>query len=140
MNHLSVAIADDNQKILDLLEKVIGTDQELDLVGKAKNGEEMCRIIKEKNPDVVLLDLIMPKMDGLTVMDQINQDKSVSKRPYFIVITAVGQEKITEDAFNKGANYYIIPSLTVGKIKMATNPVNMGSVAVFYFVTICAIL
>lgn len=55
MNHLSVAIADDNQKILDLLEKVIGTDQELDLVGKAKNGEEMCRIIKEKNPDVVLL-------------------------------------------------------------------------------------
>ena len=65
MNHLSVAIADDNQKILDLLEKVIGTDQELDLVGKAKNGEEMCRIIKEKNPDVVLLDLIMPKMDGL---------------------------------------------------------------------------
>ena len=83
MNHLSVAIADDNQKILDLLEKVIGTDQELDLVGKAKNGEEMCRIIKEKNPDVVLLDLIMPKMDGLTVMDQINQDKSVSKRPYY---------------------------------------------------------
>lgn len=108
MNHLSVAIADDNQKILDLLEKVIGTDQELDLVGKAKNGEEMCRIIKEKNPDVVLLDLIMPKMDGLTVMDQTNQDKSVSKRPYFIVITAVGQEKITEDAFNKGANYYIM--------------------------------
>ena len=108
MNHLSVAIADDNQKILDLLEKVIGTDQELDLVGKAKNGEEMCRIIKEKNPDVVLLDLIMPKMDGLTVMAQINQDKSVSKRPYFIVITAVGQEKITEDAFNKGANYYIM--------------------------------
>lgn len=108
MNHLSVAIADDNQKILDLLEKVIGTDQELDLVGKAKNGEEMCRIIKEKNPDVVLLDLIMPKMDGLTVMDQINQDKSVSKHPYFIVITAVGQEKITEDAFNKGANYYIM--------------------------------
>ena len=108
MNHLSVAIADDNQKILDLLEKVIGTDQELDLVGKAKNGEEMCRIIKEKNPDVVLLDLIMPKMDGLTVMYQINQDNSVSKRPYFIVITAVGQEKITEDAFNKGANYYIM--------------------------------
>ena len=34
----------------------------------------------------------------------------------------------------------IVPSLTVGKIKMATNPVNMGSVAVFYFVTICAIL
>ena len=108
MEHLSVAIADDNQRILDMLDDIIQTDKELDLVGKAKNGEEMCQIIKDRQPDVVLLDLIMPKMDGLTVMDRINHDKTVSKHPYFIVITAVGQEKITEDAFNKGANYYIM--------------------------------
>ena len=108
MEHLKIAIADDNQKILDLLDRVIGMEKDMNLVGKAKNGEEMCQIIKDKQPDVVLLDLIMPKMDGLTVMDRINHDKTVSKHPYFIVITAVGQEKITEDAFNKGANYYIM--------------------------------
>ena len=66
------------------------------------------QIIKESQPDVVLLDLIMPKMDGLTVMEQVNQAQPGSKRPYFIVITAVGQERITEDAFNKGANYYVM--------------------------------
>lgn len=108
MEHLRVAIADDNQKILDVLDDIISTEKELDLVGKAKNGEEMCQIIKDRKPDVVLLDLIMPKMDGLTVMEKVGQDSSVSKRPYFIVITAVGQEKITEDAFNKGANYYVM--------------------------------
>ena len=81
MEHLSVAIADDNQRILDMLDDIIQTDKELDLVGKAKNGEEMCQIIKERKPDVVLLDLIMPKMDGLTVMDRINHDKTVSKQP-----------------------------------------------------------
>lgn len=108
MNHLKIAIADDNQKILDLLDRMIGMEKDMNLVGKAKNGEEMCQIIKDKQPDVVLLDLIMPKMDGLTVMDRINHDKTVSKRPYFIVITAVGQERITEDAFNKGANYYVM--------------------------------
>ena len=108
MEHLNVAIADDNQKILDVLENIISMDKELNLVGKAKNGEEMCQIIKDRQPDVVLLDLIMPKMDGLTVMEQVNQDNSVNKRPYFIVITAVGQERITEDAFNKGANYYVM--------------------------------
>lgn len=108
MEHLNVAIADDNQRILDMLETVISMDKELNLVGKAKNGEEMCQIIKDKKPDVVLLDLIMPKMDGLTVMEQVGQDKNVNKRPYFIVVTAVGQERITEDAFNKGANYYIM--------------------------------
>ena len=108
MEHLSVAIADDNQKILDILGEIISTDKELDLVGKAKNGEEMCQIIRDRKPDVVLLDLIMPKMDGLTVMEKVGQDSTVGKRPYFIVITAVGQEKITEDAFNKGANYYVM--------------------------------
>ena len=108
MEHLNVAIADDNQKILDVLENIISMDKELNLVGKAKNGEEMCQIIKDRQPDVVLLDLIMPKMDGLTVMEQVNQDNSVNKRPYFIVITAVGQERITEDAFNRGANYYVM--------------------------------
>ena len=108
MEHLNVAIADDNQKILDMLETIISMDKELNLVGKAKNGEEMCQIIKNRQPDVVLLDLIMPKMDGLTVMDYVNQDKTVNKRPYFIVVTAVGQERITEDAFNKGANYYVM--------------------------------
>ena len=58
MEHLSVAIADDNQRILDMLDDIIQTDKELDLVGKAKNGEEMCQIIKDRQPDVVLLDLI----------------------------------------------------------------------------------
>ena len=108
MEHLSVAIADDNQKILDMLGNIISTDKDLDLVGKAKNGEEMCQIIRERQPDVVLLDLIMPKMDGLTVMEQMNRSQAADKRPYFIVVTAVGQERITEDAFNKGANYYIM--------------------------------
>ena len=94
MEHLSVAIADDNQRILDMLDDIIQTDKELDLVGKAKNGEEMCQIIKDRQPDVVLLDLIMPKMDGLTAMGQVNKQEFVDKRPYFIVLTALGQKKL----------------------------------------------
>lgn len=79
MEHLSVAIADDNQRILNMLDDIIQTDKELDLVGKAKNGEEMCQIIKDRQPDVVLLDLIMPKMDGLTVMEQVNKQELSTK-------------------------------------------------------------
>ena len=108
MEHLNVAIADDNERMLDMLETIISTDKTLHIVGKAKNGEEAYKIIKEKTPDVVLLDLIMPKMDGLTVMDYVHHDKSLKKQPDFIIVSAVGQEKITEDAFNRGANYYIL--------------------------------
>lgn len=75
---------------------------------KAGTGKNFSDIIKAKEPDVVLLDIIMPKVDGLTVMERVNEDKNMKKRPAFIVITAVGQEKITEDAFALGANYYIL--------------------------------
>lgn len=108
MSGISVAIADDNERILDLLGDVIGSDKDLNLVGKANNGEDAYELIRDKQPDVVLLDLIMPKMDGLSVMEQINHDKEIRKHPNFIVITAIGQERITEDAFKKGANYYIL--------------------------------
>ena len=108
MERLNVAIADDNDRILELLGEIISNDKDLTLVGKASNGEEMYQIIKNKEPDVVLLDLIMPKMDGLSVMEHVNADKTLKKSPNFIVITAVGQERITEDAFKKGASYYIL--------------------------------
>ena len=68
MEKLNVAIADDNEKMVEILGRMIEEDKDLTLVGKAHNGEEICNIIKEREPDVVVLDIIMPKMDGLTVM------------------------------------------------------------------------
>ena len=125
MGKLNVAIADDNERMLDLLGELIDRDKELTLVGKANNGEDMCKIIEQKQPDVVLLDLIMPKMDGLSVMEQINTDKKIKKHPSFIVVTAVGQERITEDAFRKGASYYVMKpfhnDMILSRIKDAGN-------------------
>lgn len=108
MSEINVAIADDNERILELLGEMISADKDLNLVGKANNGEDAYTLIKEKQPDVVLLDLIMPKLDGLSVMDQVNHDTDIKKHPNFIIITAIGQERIAEDAFKKGAMYYIL--------------------------------
>lgn len=108
MGRLNVAIADDNERILNILEEIVNNDEELTLVGKADNGEDMYHIIKNKEPDVVLLDLIMPKMDGLSVMELVQEDRNLKKMPDFIIITAIGQERITEDAFKRGASYYIM--------------------------------
>ena len=108
MTQLNVAIADDNEQILEILSDLINNDNELKLVGQANNGEDMYQIITNKQPDVVLLDLVMPKMDGFRVMDAVAQNKELKKYPEFIIITAIGQEKITEEAFRKGAHYYIM--------------------------------
>ena len=61
MEALKVAIADDNENMLKVLGQVIGQEQDLSVVGTATNGEDTFHIIKEKEPDVVLLDIIMPQ-------------------------------------------------------------------------------
>ena len=108
MEKLTVAIAEDNELMLGLLEDIVANDKELDVVGTARNGEDIYKIIKDEEPDVVLLDIIMPKLDGLGVLDKINQDKSIKKLPTFIMVSAIGQDRVTEDAFNLGADYYIM--------------------------------
>ena len=100
MEKLNVAVADDNERMVEVLGKIIEEDKDLELVGKAHNGEEICNIIREKEPDVVVLDIIMPKMDGLAVMERFVHDSSLKKIPAFIVVSAVGKERITEDAFS----------------------------------------
>lgn len=105
---LNVAIADDNERMVEILDNIVKKDSDIRIVGKANNGEEVYHMIKEKEPDVVLLDLIMPRLDGLSVMERINRDQTIKKHPKFIVISAIGQEGITEDAFNLGAIYYIM--------------------------------
>ncbi len=108
MGVLNVAIADDNERMVEILDSIVKKDEDIHIVGKANNGEDVYHMIKEKEPDVVLLDLIMPKLDGLSVMERINKDHTIKKHPKFIVISAIGQEGITEDAFNLGAHYYIM--------------------------------
>lgn len=105
---LNVVVADDNERIVTLLSDILSTDEDISVVGKAKNGQEAYEMIKKEKPDVVLLDIIMPKLDGLTVMDKINRDSTLDKHPAFVVMSAVGQEAITEDAFSLGAYYYIM--------------------------------
>lgn len=108
MGKINVAIVDDNERIVNLLVDILKSDSDIEVVGTSSNGMEALELIKDKKPDVVLLDLIMPKLDGLGVMEKVRLDESYKKTPAFIVITAIGQEGVTENAFELGASYYIM--------------------------------
>jgi two-component system response regulator (stage 0 sporulation protein A) len=130
METLKVAIADDNENMLRILGQVIADEKDFAVVGTATNGEDTVAIIKEKEPDVVLLDIIMPHLDGLTVMEKIRNDKDIKKEPAFIIISAVGRESVTEDAFNMGATYYIMKpfdnEMLVNRIRYVKNNRHTG--------------
>lgn len=108
MAKINVAIVDDNERMVNLLSDIMKEDKDIEVVGTAGNGIDALSIIKDKTPDVVLLDLIMPKLDGLGVMEKVRNSDEYKKAPAFIVITAIGQEGVTENAFELGANYYIM--------------------------------
>jgi len=134
MEKLTVAIAEDNELMLGLLEEIVANDKELDVVGTARNGEDIYKIIKEEEPDVVLLDIVMPKLDGLGVLDKVNQDNSIKKVPTFIMVSAIGQDRVTEDAFNLGADYYIMKpfdeNMIISRIKRAKKEVTENKMEV----------
>lgn len=121
MEKLNIAIADDNERIVEMLDEILRKEAGVQIVGTARNGEDVLDIIRSKEPDVVLLDVIMPKMDGISVMERVRHDRSLKKQPRFIVISAIGQEDVTESAFNAGAGYYIMKpfskDMILGKIR-----------------------
>ena len=106
MGKLNVAIADDNERMLRLLGDIIRMDEDLEVVGTAKDGEEACQMIKDKEPS-------------------------------FIMISAIGNEKITEEAFLSGANYYIMKpfdnDMVIKQIKQAkkkmSEPIKFGELS-----------
>lgn len=108
MSKINVAIAEDNEKMTSLLKEILSEDKNIEVIGAASDGVKAVNMIQEKMPDVVLLDLIMPKLDGLGVMEQIKHNGSISKVPSFIVLTAIGQDAVTESAFAAGADYYLM--------------------------------
>lgn len=108
MNKLKVLIADDNPRIASALEDVLLQDAEIQVVGKAEDGQETLAMIKETEPDLLLLDLIMPKIDGLGVLEKIYRNRGNGKQPEVIVISAIAQERVTESAFAYGAAYYLL--------------------------------
>ena len=125
MKNLNIAVADDNDAVVCMLSSIIENDEDFNLVGTARNGAQTLEMIRDKEPDVVLLDMIMPKMDGLGVMEHVSRDTSLKKHPAFIMISAIGQEKITEDAFRLGADYYIMKpfdnDMVISRIKDVKN-------------------
>ena len=104
---ISVLIADDNKEFCSILNDYLLNQRDIVVIGVAKDGREALTLIEERKPDLVVLDIIMPHLDGLGVLERLNT-MELEKIPRVIVLSAVGQDKITQKAITLGADYYVV--------------------------------
>lgn len=105
--NIKVLVVDDNKDFCDILKEYLEKQDDIEIVGVANDGKEAIELIPERSPDLVILDIIMPHLDGLGVLEKVNK-MGLDKLPKFIILSAVGQDKITQRAINLGADYYVI--------------------------------
>ena len=105
-DRIRILIADDNKDFVTLLSSCLSMYPDMEIAGVARDGTEVLRQIKALHPDVLLLDIVMPRMDGMEVLAKLRVSKKGS--PAVFVVSAVGSDQIVRRAIELGAAYYFV--------------------------------
>ena len=97
-----IMLVDDNEELLGSLKSFFATDDAMEIVGVATDGEKALELFETARPDVLVLDLVMPGIDGFEVMERL--DKRDCK---ILVLSALSQDAFVTKAMNLGADYYM---------------------------------
>ncbi|PFQ44034.1 sporulation transcription factor Spo0A [Bacillus cereus] len=104
---IKVCLVDDNKELVSMLESYVAAQDDMEVIGTAYNGQECLNLLQDKQPDVLVLDIIMPHLDGLAVLEKMRHIERL-KQPSVIMLTAFGQEDVTKKAVDLGASYFIL--------------------------------
>ncbi len=100
-----ILLADDNQQFCNILENFLKEKNDVEVVGVAADGWECLEKVEAHHPDVLVLDMIMPRLDGIGVLDRL---QSMQVRPKVIMLTAFNNESMIQRAMMKGASDYLV--------------------------------
>ncbi len=133
---ITVTIADDNVDFAQILNKFLSSQEGIKVLGIANNGEDAVDMIEKLEPDIALLDVIMPQLDGIGVLEKLDIINK-GRKTKFMMLSAVGQDAITQRALALGAQYYMIKpfdleilverirEISVGLIENVPSPENI---------------
>lgn len=105
MNQIKLMLADDNLTLRDSLAAYFSAQSDISLTRPAANGAEVLELIDAEQPDVLLLDIIMPRLDGLGVLRELMQRPV---RPRVIMLTALRSDEVVARTMELGASFYIV--------------------------------
>lgn len=107
MEKITLCIVDDNKELVHIMSEYLNEQEDMEVIGFAYDGRECVHLIDEYEPDILILDLIMPHVDGLTVLKTLKNVEEM-KKPNIIMLTAFGQEEVMRKAVEYGADYFIL--------------------------------
>jgi two-component system, NarL family, response regulator len=121
---IRVIIADDHPVVREGLAAILRSQEDIKIVGEATDGEEACELYDQLFPDVLMLDLRMPKKDGLQVLTELMSRRA--PEPRIIVMTAYESEEDLRRASNAGAKGYLVKGANPQQIRAAIRTVAAG--------------
>lgn len=108
---LRMLIADDNKDFAYMFQACMSANNDIEIVGIAEDGDQTCSMLEQARPDVLLLDLVMPSMDGLEVL---RRATAMEHRPHVIIVmSALGNDSIVRNALSLGAQDYFQKPLDI---------------------------
>jgi two-component system, NarL family, response regulator len=104
-NSIRILIADDHPVVREGLTAILDLEDDLEVVGQAHDGEEACRLYRQLSPDILILDLRMPKKDGIQVVTELMSERP---RPRIIILTHSAKAEDLRRALAAGAKSYLL--------------------------------
>jgi NarL family two-component system response regulator LiaR len=120
---IKILICDDHAVVRRGLRSLVSVKPEMELVGEAVDGEEAVAMAKKLKPDVIIMDLIMPRKDGITAITDIKKKNSDAR---ILVLTSFSDDKNVFSAIKAGANGYLLKDSSPEELMQAINDVYEG--------------
>jgi len=125
MSRVRVLIADDHAVVRRGLRTFLDLDSDIEVVGEAVNGEEAIQFARERRPDVVLMDLLMPVVDGLTAIRRIREELPEVE---VLALTSVLDDASVTGAIRAGAIGYLLKNTEAEELRRAIKSASEGKV------------
>lgn len=116
MSTIKVAIADDNKELVRALENHLSQNPQIEVIQTVSNGRQCLEMLQQQVPDILVLDVIMPHLDGLAVLEEIHSNEKY-KQVKVIMLTAFGQEDVMKQAGDLGASYFMLKPFEMSRLE-----------------------
>ena len=121
--YIKVILADDHQSILNSISRLLKSTPNIEIVVTAENGERAIALTRSEQPDVLILDIDMPKLNGLQVSAWL---KSLEMDVKIVILSIYDEPSIVHAAFKQGARGYVLKNRAASDLVKAIQAVNEG--------------